>query len=81
MNLRVAGFERALRGDEVFGWSFPASVYLRRLRDAPGLAPVIRADYYNALCEASDTAVGDARHEVRDQLASALAKLRDQLAS
>ena len=74
VDLRVDGFQRALRGDEVFGWSTFAATYeealrlvrLRRLRDAPGLAAVIRPERYASLCEASDAAVEEALHEVRD---------------
>lgn len=74
VDLRAAGFERVLRGDEVFGWSFPASttegalalVYLRRLRDALGVAPVIRAEHYKPLSEASNAAIEEVLSEVRD---------------
>lgn len=74
VNLRHLGYERVLRGDEVFGWSFPASTNegafalanLRRLRDVKGLAGVVQGTYYDELCQASDAAVDAALFEARD---------------
>ena len=74
VELRNWGFERVLRGDEVFGWSLSASstegafalAKLRRLRDMQGLASVIRETHYGELCDASDAAVEKALFEARD---------------
>jgi asparagine synthetase B (glutamine-hydrolysing) len=73
VDLRAAGFQRALRGDEVSGWSRLAAtheealslVYLRRLRDAPRLSTVIRPEKYAAMCAASDDNIEEALGEVR----------------
>jgi asparagine synthetase B (glutamine-hydrolysing) len=73
VDLRAAGFERGLRGDEVSGWGRLAAtheealglVYLRRLRDAPGLGRAVRREWYGRLCEASDAAIEDVLREVR----------------
>jgi asparagine synthetase B (glutamine-hydrolysing) len=70
--LREEGFQRAMRGDEVFGWSFHANsipegfalANLRRLRNVNGLRQIIQPEYYEILCEASDNAVSYAMSEV-----------------
>lgn len=72
-DLRAAGFERVLRGDEVFGWSYPATtlagaqalVNLRRLRDVQDAGAVIRPEHRAALDDASDGAIDAALNEVR----------------
>jgi asparagine synthetase B (glutamine-hydrolysing) len=72
-DLRAAGFERALRGDEVFGWSYPARtlsgalalVKLRRLREAQDAGAAIRPEQRASLDEASDRAIDAALDEVR----------------
>lgn len=74
VDLRNAGFERALRGDEVFGWSLSAAsiegafalANLRRLHNVQGLDSVIRATRYSELCDASDAAVDQVLLEVHD---------------
>ena len=74
VDLRQAGFRRALRGDEVFGWSLSAAsiegafamANLRRLRNMQGLEAVIRVERYPELCDASDAAVDQALLEARD---------------
>ena len=74
VDLRKSGYERVLRGDEIFGWSLSASTNegafalanLRRLRDVQGLAAVIQGTRYDELCEASDAAVEQALLEARD---------------
>jgi asparagine synthetase B (glutamine-hydrolysing) len=73
-SLRSEGIDRVLRGDEVFGWSVPATTYagalslvmLRRLRDAQGLGPVIRPEYLGPFLDGSDGAIESALAEVRD---------------
>jgi asparagine synthetase B (glutamine-hydrolysing) len=74
VELRESGYERALRGDEVFGWSLFASTHegafslanLRRLHNVGGLAHVIQEAYYDELCNASDAAVEKALSEAGD---------------
>jgi len=74
VELRNAGYERVLRGDEVFGWSLSASTNegafalanLRRLRDVQGFAGVIQRSHYDELCAASDAAVEKALFEAHD---------------
>ena len=73
VDLRAAGFERVLRGDEVFGWSYPATtlpgalalVNLRRLRDVQDAGSVIRPEHWATLADASDGAIDAALDEVR----------------
>ena len=75
VELRSAGYQRVLRGDEVFGLrSFSASsiegasviAYMQRLRGVHGLETAIRPTQYKALCEASDSAIEKALAEARD---------------
>ena len=72
--LRKSGFERALFGEEVFGYTRPASTSelafrlqgMRCLRDVQSFASVIQGSCYDELCEASDAAVERGLLEVRD---------------
>ncbi len=65
VELRNLGYERVLRGDEIFGWSLSAWTLegaftlanLHRLRDVPDIAVVVRPMHYAEFCDASDTAV------------------------
>jgi len=75
VELRSAGYQRVLRGDEVFGLrSFSASsiegaatiAYMQRLRRVRGLETAIRPTQYEALCEASDSAIEKALAEASD---------------
>ncbi len=75
VELRNSGFERVLRGDEVFGLKyFSASTvegastvaYLRRLHGLLDLVPIIRKTRYDELCEASDAAIDKALSAARD---------------
>jgi hypothetical protein len=74
VELRKSGYERVLRGDEIFGWSLSASTTegafalanLRRLRDVQGPAVVIHPARYRELSAASDAAVDGALAEARD---------------
>lgn len=75
VELRSFGYQRVLRGDEVFGLrSFSASTiegasviaYMQRLRGVQGLDAVIQPTQYEALCEASDNAIEKALADARD---------------
>jgi len=72
-DLRSAGFERALRGDEALGWSTPArsvataltKVKLHRLGEDSRLKTYVGSAYYDEWCRASEAALTDAQEEVR----------------
>jgi len=72
-DLRSAGFERALRGDEALGWSTPVrtiaaaltKVKLHRLAEDSRLGTYIGSRYYDDWCRASDEALTTAEEEVR----------------
>lgn len=74
LDLRSEGFERVLRGDEAFGWSFPAAtidaaaalVKLRPLRHVGGWETVIRPEHLARLRDASDSAMANVLAEVKD---------------
>jgi asparagine synthetase B (glutamine-hydrolysing) len=64
-SLMTQGFQRVLRGDEVFGWSFSAKdissamalVGLGRFRDLECTAQFLRAGLHHDLCDASDASI------------------------
>lgn len=70
--LRARGFERVLRGDECFGYSYHVSsftgamnvVWMHRLRDAVNGRDFLRPDVHARLCDASDDVIDKARAEV-----------------
>ncbi|MDP9463047.1 MAG: asparagine synthase-related protein [Actinomycetota bacterium] len=72
-DLRSAGFERALRGDEALGWSAPVPniatavtrVKLHRLGEDSRLRTYIDSRYYEEWCRASDAALTSVEEEVR----------------
>lgn len=76
-DLRGAGFERALRGDEALGWSTPVrtiaaaltKVKLHRLEEDRRLQAFIGPGYYDEWCGASDAALTEAEEEVRGKAA------------
>ncbi|MBA3689689.1 MAG: hypothetical protein H0W81_12830 [Chloroflexi bacterium] len=72
-DLRGAGFERALRGDEALGWSTPVrtlaaaltKVKLHRLEEDSRLSSYVAPRYYDDWCRASDEVMAKAEEEVR----------------
>ena len=71
-DLRSSGFERALRGDETFGWLAPAhtiaealkKVKLHRIGDDRHLRDFIRVEHYDELRTASEAVFANAAEEV-----------------
>lgn len=76
-DLRGAGFERALRGDEALGWSTPVrtiaaaltKVKLHRLGEDRELQAFISPRYFDDWCRASDAALRKTEEEVHGSAA------------